>query len=69
MERRQDNENLLQGIRRRMLIAAFGFTAATLLAFLNPLYSFRLFIVLGLFFSISSMFSSYEWAIATDEEK
>jgi uncharacterized membrane protein len=68
MERRQDNENLLQGIRRRMLIAAFGFTAATLLAFLNPLYSFRLFIVLGLFFSISSMFSSYEWAIATDEE-
>jgi uncharacterized membrane protein len=68
MERRQDNENLLQGIRRRMLIAAFGFTAATLLAFFNPLYSFRLFIVLGLFFSISSMFSSYEWAIATDEE-
>ena len=68
MERRQDNENLLNGIRRRVLIAVFGFTVATLLAFWNPLYSFRLFMVLAMFFSISSLFSSYEWAVMSDEK-
>ena len=68
MERRQDNENLLNGIRRRVLIAVFGFTVATLLAFWNPLYSFRLFMVLAMFFSISSLFFSYEWAVSYDEK-
>ena len=68
MERRLDNENLLHGIRRRVLIAVFGFTVATLLAFWNPLYSFRLFMVLAMFFSISSLFFSYEWAVSYDEK-
>ena len=67
MERRADNENLLRSIRRRVLIAVSGFTIAMTLSIWNPIYSFRLFMLMALFFSVSSLFSSYEWAVSTDE--
>jgi uncharacterized membrane protein len=68
MERRLDNENLLHGIKRRVLIAVAGFTIATLMAFWNPHYSFHVFMVMALFFSVTSLFSSFEWAILPDED-
>jgi uncharacterized membrane protein len=67
MERRPDNVNLLDSIRRRVLIAVFGLTVATLLSFWNPLYSFRLFMLLAVSFSISSLLFSYEWATINEE--
>lgn len=69
MERRPDNENLLHGIRRRVLVAVFGFTVATLLAFWNPLYSFRLFMLMAFLFSISSLFFSFEWATLRESDE
>lgn len=68
MERRQDNENLLRGIRLRVLIAVSGYGLATILSFWNPLYSFRLFMLIPFIFSVASLFSSYEWLPATEEE-
>ena len=67
MERRADNENLLRSIRRRVLNAVSGCTIAMTLSIWNPIYSFRLFMLMALFFSVSSLFSSYEWAVSTDE--
>ncbi len=68
MERRADNENLLRSIRRRVLNAVSGCTIAMTLSIWNPIYSFRLFMLMALFFSVSSLFSSYEWAVSTDED-
>jgi hypothetical protein len=59
--------NLLDSIRRRVLIAVFGLTVATLLSFWNPLYSFRLFMLMAVSFSISSLLFSYEWATINEE--
>ncbi len=67
MERRPDNENLLRSIRRRVLIAVVGLSVATLLSIWNPLYSFRLFMLMAVVFSISSLLFSYEWAPSTEE--
>ena len=68
MERRQDNENLLRGIRLRVLIAVAGYGLATILSFWNPMISFRLFMLIAILFSIASLFSSFEWAPSAEEE-
>ena len=68
IEQRPDNANLLHSIRRRVLIAVFGLSVATLLSFWNPIYSFRLFMLLAVSFSISSLLFSFEWATINEED-
>lgn len=68
MERRQDNENLLKAIRLRVMVAVTGYAIATMVSFWNPRYGFNLFMLLATFFSVTMLFSSYEWAPPAEEE-
>lgn len=68
MERRNDNENLLIGIRMRVLTAVAGYGLATCLSIWNPLFSFKLFMLIAFVFSAVTLFSSFEWAPPTEED-
>ena len=69
MERREDNENLLKGIRLRVVTAVTGYMLATIPSFWDPMYSFRLFMLIAIIFSLATLFSSFEWAPSVEEEE
>lgn len=68
MERRLDNENLLIGIKFRVWTAVAVYGMATCLSIWSPLLSFNMFMLIAFIFSAATLFSSFEWAPATEEE-